>query len=179
MYTGLISNSIIKSMKNEKTSDAAEQRLTHEEEEFCNLYVCGGIQFAGQHCKCYKEVFYADQDKALMSGRQLLSKPYIQAHIKKLVEKEHADMETIAVKLQVAETLKAVMEETATSNYEDKFGVSLSPAPLRAVSVNAAKALMELYPIKHSQEARIKIEGESGVIFNVVIPTPNKDENES
>ncbi len=166
-------------MKNEKKYDDTEQRLTREEEEFCNLYVCGGIQFAGQHGKCYKEVFYADEDKALMSGRQLLGKPYIQAHIKKLVEKTHADMETIAVKLQVAETLKAVMEETATSNYEDKFGVSLSPAPLRAVSVNAAKALMELYPIKHSQESRFKIEGESGVIFNVVIPASNKHENDS
>ncbi len=40
-------------------------------------------------------------------------------------------METMAVKLQVAETLKAVMDETATSDYTDRFGVPLSPAPLQ------------------------------------------------
>jgi hypothetical protein len=79
-------------------------------------------------------------------------------------------METLALKLQLTETLKAIMEETATAKFEDRFGVSLSPAPLRAVSVNAAKALMELYPVKHVHEARLRIEGADGkVIFNVVL----------
>ncbi|NDW09936.1 hypothetical protein D0T56_09770 [Dysgonomonas sp. 520] len=82
-----------------------------------------------------------------------------------------SETETLAVKLQVAETLRVVMEETSTAQFMDKFGVSLSPAPLRAVSVNAAKALMDLYPIKYAQEAKLRIEGsDGGVIFNVIVP---------
>ena len=74
----------------------------------------------------------------------------------------------------------AVMEETATREYTDRFGIPLSPAPLRAVAVNAAKALMELYPIKHASESRLKIEnGQGGVIFNVIVPQPvSRDEND-
>jgi hypothetical protein len=99
------------------------------------------------------------------------------------MEKEKTDAllsetETLALKLQLTETLKAVMEETATAKFEDRFGVSLSPAPLRAVAVNAAKALMELYPVKHVHETRLRIEGAGGnVIFNVVVPE-TKTENE-
>ena len=81
------------------------------------------------------------------------------------------------VKLQVTETLKAIMDETATSDYTDRFGVPLSPAPLRAVSVNAAKALMDIFPIRHKEENRLRIEGSDGnVIFNVIVPqNPVKD----
>lgn len=166
-------------MKNEPLN-TSEQQLTREEKDFCHLYVYGGISYAGQHAKCYKEIFYVEEEQAAIAGRQLLSQSHIQAHIKDLLAISQAEMETLAVKLQVAETLKSVMEETATSNYEDKFGVSLSPAPLRAVSVNAAKALMEIYPIKHSLDSRIKIEGEGGVIFNVIVPQhPPKDEHET
>ncbi len=60
---------------------------------------------------------------------------------------------------------------TATSDYTDRFGVPLSPAPLRAVSVNAAKALMDIFPIRHKEENRLRIEGSDGnVIFNVIVP---------
>lgn len=106
-----------------------------------------------------------------MAARRLLAKPHILARIKELVEELQQETETLATKLQVAETLKAVMEETSTAKYTDKFGIDLSPAPLRAVSVNAAKALMELYPIRHNQEAKLRIEGESGIVFNVIVPT--------
>jgi hypothetical protein len=93
--------------------------------------------------------------------------------------KQTADTENLALKLQLAETLKAVMEETATASYEDRFGVALSPAPLRAVAVNAAKALMELYPVKHIHETRLRIEGAGGsVIFNVVVPETKENGNE-
>ena len=93
------------------------------------------------------------------------------ARVKEMISTEQYEMETAAVKLQVGETLKAVMAEAATQNYLDRFGAPLSPAPLRAVSVNAAKALMELYPIKHAQESRLRIEGSDGnIVFNVIVP---------
>ncbi|WP_240141987.1 hypothetical protein [Parabacteroides merdae] len=102
------------------------------------------------------------------------------AHIKALLSSERFEMETAAVKLQVTETLKAVMDETATSDYTDRFGVPLSPAPLRAVSVNAAKALMEIFPIKHKEENRLRIEGGDGNgIFNVIVPDNSPKDEET
>ena len=152
-------------MKKENKVSASEMLknelgLTKAESLFCDLYINGGREFAGQHCKCYREAF---QDSG--SGVSLKS-------IKKLSEQQQTDTEAIAVKLQVTETLKAVMEETSTAKYKDKWGMDLSPAPLRAVAVNAAKALMDLYPIKHAQEAKLKIEGggDNGIIFNVIVP---------
>ncbi|GAB6013468.1 hypothetical protein [Viscerimonas tarda] len=71
------------------------------------------------------------------------------------------------------------MEETATATFDDRFGTHLSPAPLRAVAVNAAKALMELYPVKHIHETRLRIEGEGGVVFNVIVPGTKTNGNDN
>ena len=156
-----------------------EKQLTEQELQFCELYVNGGLEYAGHPVKCYKEVSREKAAKNPAStANYLIQKPHIYAHIKTLLSSERFEMETMAVKLQVTETLKAVMDETATTDYIDRFGVPLSPAPLRAVSVNAAKALMDIFPIKHKEENRLHIEGADGnVIFNVIVPTnPPKDE---
>ena len=156
-----------------------DKPLTEQELQFCELYVNGGLEYAGRLGKCYKEAFGENAAKNPYSAANyLMHKPHVLAYIKKLLSSERFEMETMAVKLQVAETLKAVMDETASSDYTDRFGVPLSPAPLRAVSVNAAKALMDIFPIKHKEENRLRIEGADGnVIFNVIVPTnPPKDE---
>ena len=149
--------------------------LTEQELQFCELYVNGGLEYAGRLGKCYKEVFGDKASKVpASSANYLIHKPHIYAHIKSLLSSDRFEMETMAIKLQVTETLKAVMDETATSDYTDRFGVPLSPAPLRAVSVNAAKALMDIFPIKHKEENKLRIEGADG---NVIVPTnPPKDE---
>ena len=55
----------------------------------------------------------------------------------------------------------------------------LSPAALRAVSVNAAKALMEIFPIRHKEESRLRIEGNDGnVIFNVIVPQKTTEDDQ-
>lgn len=157
--------------------------LTDEELHFCDLYVNGGLEYAGRPTKCYKVIYGEKASKnPASSASYLLTKSHILAHIKTLISGERFEMETMAVKLQVSETLKAVMDETATSAYEDRFGIPISPAALRAVSVNAAKALMEIYPIKHTQESKLRIEGSDGnVIFNVVVPqaTVSHEEDKS
>ena len=110
-------------------------------------------------------------------ARGLIAQTTNEAEIREMIDSVQFDVETIATRLQVAETLKAVMSETSSAEYTDKFGVPLSPAPLRAVAVNAAKALMELYPIKCSQETKLRIDGgEGGVVFNVIVPqsTPHE-----
>lgn len=169
-----------------KTNNIPENReektLSDEELQFCELYVNGGLEYAGRPKKCYVEVFGEKAAKNPHSAANyLIHKPHVLEHIKALLSSERFEMETMAVKLQVTETLKAVMDETATTDYTDRFGVPLSPAPLRAVSVNAAKALMEIFPIKHREENRLRIEGSDGnVIFNVIVPanTPKDEETE-
>lgn len=166
-----------------KTNNIPENReektLSDEELQFCELYVNGGLEYAGRLKRCYVEAFGEKAAKNPHSAANyLIHKPHVLEHIKALLSSERFEMETMAVKLQVTETLKAVMDETATTDYTDRFGVPLSPAPLRAVSVNAAKALMEIFPIKHREENRLRIEGSDGnVIFNVIVPAnTSKDE---
>lgn len=151
----------------------AERPLTVQEEEFCELYVRGGAGYAGKQTKCFREIFGEGVANANVASYRLIRDPRIHARIKELTSSTLYEAETIAVKLQVAETLKSVMEETSTREYTDRFGIPVSPAPLRAVAVNAAKALMDLYPVKHASESRLKIEnGQGGVIFNVIVPQP-------
>lgn len=145
--------------------------LTDAEKEFCELFVDGDKDFAGQAAACYVEVFGENRKNITLAARRLMDKAHIASYIKELLENRKAETETIAVKLQVAETLKAVMSETAKGEYIDKFGTTLSPAPLRAVSVNAAKALMEIFPIKHSaNEENRKKDNNGNIIFNVIVP---------
>lgn len=154
-------------------------QLNEQELHFCELYVHGGPDFAGKGGACHKEVFGNKLKRHSTAATHLLTKPHIKAHLKEMMSTEQFETETIAVKLQVAETLKAVMEETSKGQYIDRFGVEVSPAPLRAVAVNAAKALMEIYPIKHVHETRLRVEGADGnVIFNVIVPQTTKPENE-
>lgn len=166
---------------NKKQAVDNEPKLTDAEIEFCTMFVYGDSEFAGQHVKCYAEVFGEDRKNTAVASRRLMGNPLVQSKINELMNQLQTETENMAVKLQVAETLKAVMEETSTAQFIDKFGISLSPAPLRAVSVNAAKALMELYPIKHVSESKLRIEGNNGgIIFNVVVPeikTNEEDKN--
>ena len=164
------------------TQDRPEEKpLTEQELQFCNLYVNGGLEYAGRPKKCFVEVFGEDTVKnPYASANYLMNKPHVLAHIKALLSSERFEMKVHVLGVEKAarvyknpkyETLKAVMDETATSDYTDRFGVPLSPAPLRAVSVNAAKALMDIFPIRHKEENRLRIEGSDGnVIFNVIVP---------
>lgn len=156
--------------------------LTAQEEELCQLFVNGGVKFAGKHTPCYREVFKEESSKVYAAARKVFIRPQVMARIKELVQEVNDETETMAVKLQIVETLKAVMEETSDSSYTDKFGIKLSPAPLRSVSVNAARALMDIYPVKHSGDSKAKSEVNGGVTFNVIVPAPiqiKKEDDES
>jgi phage terminase small subunit len=160
--------------------DTKQAALTPEQERFCQLYVCGGRGFAGQILNCFREAFGPGWQDALYEARRLVRMPHIMARIKELVEPMYTETEVAAIKMQITETLRAVMEEASNGSFCDKFGNPLSPAPLRAVSVNAAKALMELYPVKHEHETKLRIEGaDGGVVFNVIVPQKPGDNADS
>lgn len=164
--------------KNRNTEN--DEALTAQQDQFCQLYVCGGLKFAGQLVKCYKEVFGEDYKDANLQARRFVRQPAVMARIKELAADMASETESIAVKMQISETLRSIMEEASNNNYVDRFGNKLSPAPLRAVAVNAAKALMELYPVKHSHETKLRIEGtNNGVVFNVIVPGNQTQDGES
>lgn len=170
-------------------SNKIENVLTPEEEEFCWLYVNGGGEYTGNRKKCYEEAFgfhhFPDSKKLQIDSSKLFKKPHVYTRIKQLIEERTSDDEAIAIKLQITDTMRSVMEETSTAQYKDKWGVKLSPAPLRAVAVNAARLLADIYPIKHAAEQKIKVSAEDsgGIVFNVIVPesiTKNKtDQNET
>jgi hypothetical protein len=167
-----------KKIEKSEPQGVEQKSLTSEQEQFCQLYVCGGVKFAGQLSKCFKEVFGEDYRDVSLDARRLVREPLVMARIRELSAAMTSEVESIAVKMQITETLRSIMEETASDNFTDRFGSRLSPAPLRAVAVNAAKALMELYPIKHVHETKLKIEGsEGGVVFNVIVPANKNDDD--
>ena len=90
------------------TQDRPEEKpLTEQELQFCNLYVNGGLEYAGRPKKCFVEVFGEDTVKnPYASANYLMNKPHVLAHIKALLSSERFEMETMAVKLQVTETLR-------------------------------------------------------------------------
>lgn len=177
---GVITKSMSKKNQDTESQGLESEALTSQQEQFCQLYVCGGLKYAGQLVKCFKEVFGEDYRDVNLQARQLVRQPAIMARIKELAADMASETESIAVKMQITETLRSIMEETANNNYVDRFGNKLSPAPLRAVAVNAAKALMELYPVKHANETKLRIEGSNnGVVFNVIVPSNQPHEEET
>ena len=69
---------------NEDTQQNME--LTAQEEAFCDLYVHGGMEFAGQILKCYRKIFGGTasmRDSA--QARSLLLQPRMMARVKEMI----------------------------------------------------------------------------------------------
>jgi len=148
--------------------------LTENELAFCELFVNGCAPYCGNGAKCYEEVFQAKSNTLKGKAKSLLSKAHIKNHIKKLEDEILEDAKYL--KNRISENLLKIMEETADASFTDRRGTKLSPAPLRSVSVQAAKALMEIHPIKEAQVSKLNIEGAEGggITFNVIVPTPER-----
>lgn len=73
-----------------------------------------------------------------------------------------------------------IVEECSTTEYRDKKGRAISPAPLRSVAVQATKALMDLHGVKENQVTKVSVEGagDGGITFNVIMPQSSNQEPE-
>ncbi len=154
-------------------------KLTPQEEYFCELYAHGDAPYTGNASKCYREAFGIPDDKKTvhLKAMQTMRRKDIQARIDELQGLNDTDQKDM--KQFLASNLKHIVEECTTATFRDRRGTQLSPAPLRSVAVNAAKALMELYPVKEAQEHKLSIDGagEGGITFNVIMPE-KKAENQ-
>ena len=157
-----------------------ENCLTEKEIDFCDLYVNGGFGVAGDYIACYKEAFGIEDKRA---ARRLMARPEVKDKIKENIEdfKNNEENQAIDMKIQITDTLQKAMKETSTDVYATPKGHKLSPAPLRAVAVNSAKALADLHLKKPAQSHDVNLgsSGDSGIIFNVVAPQAlSKEEND-
>ena len=83
----------MKKKDNDKTNEVlpavpvplADKPLTEEEDKFCELYVSGGPLYAGNHRKCYEEVFGKGKNVPIAS-RLLLGRPHISARIREMID---------------------------------------------------------------------------------------------
>lgn len=107
----------------------------------------------------------------MIESNKLLASPVVTSRIKDIMA-DKLENDSYA-KMRVLETLFAIMDETREAKYKDKWGISLSPAPLRAVSVNAAKAIADICGFKAGNETGVTINGENNVTFNVIVPSKN------
>ena len=74
---------------NNTTEDKELKQLSEEELQFCELYVNGGLEFAGRPKKCYVEVFGEKHTKnPNAAANYLMNKPHVLAHIKSLLSSE-------------------------------------------------------------------------------------------
>ena len=142
-------------------------QLTEQEKYFCNLYVHGDAPYCGNASECYKEAL-GKTKKTKLEAMMLLGKPHIQGYIEEL--NGYNFEENMFLKKRLTANLLKIMDETSKAEYVDRRGTKLSPAPLRSVAVQAAKALMELHPIKEANKLSIESEGDGGIVFNVIVP---------
>lgn len=147
-----------------------EEILTKQEITFCELFVNGTAGYAGNARKCYQQVFGDTSNLAKHHAKALLKRPDIQDYVRLL--EEEATEEAKDIKRYLTENLKSIIDEMSTGTYEDRFGTNLSPAPMRSVAVQAAKALMDMYPVKEAQKVDLKASEAGGITFNVVVPDP-------
>lgn len=154
--------------------------ITEQEARFCLLYVNAPAPLTGDVRRCYKAVFGCDIDdtEAQYQGYTLMNKECVKNRIDELVALNACD--TMSLKAKITSTLTKIMDECAEKTYKDRFGKEIQPAALRAVSVNAAKTLNDMYGIKEdiAHTVNLKGEGGEGIVFNINVPQPNKEEDE-
>ena len=66
-------------------------KLTDAEKEFCELFVNGDKEFAGQATACYREVFGENKKNLSLAARRLLAKSHIASCISELLEERKID----------------------------------------------------------------------------------------
>ena len=127
---------------------------------------------------CFVEVFGEDTVKnPYASANYLMNKPHVLAHIKALLSSERFEMETMAVKLQVTETLKAIMDG------DGHFGLY---RPFRCAALSGT-AQGRVGQCRQGADGYLPHQAQGGeppayrgsdgnVIFNVIVPqNPVKD----
>lgn len=155
-------------------------KLSEKEQKFCLVYTAGPVPYVGNEVRCYQLVFNDSVDEPAsemeievsLKARELMGRDDIKGYIDSLRALNVVNATTLRPRL--TQTLLKIADECAAANFEDKFGTPLSPAALRAVSVNAIKTLTDMYGIKEDIAHKVMLEGADGdgITFNLIAPQP-------
>ncbi len=166
-------------------------KLTDLEEKFCLVYACGPSPYNGNARMTYDLVFKGEtgllfdpeaveekarkQVETSIAVRNLMSRDAIKDRIDQIQSENLVNATTLRPRL--TETLLKIADECSTLIVEDRFGVTMSPAALRSVAVNAISKLTDMYGIKEDIAHKVTLEGADGdgITFNLIVPESNKE----
>lgn len=167
---------------NIKDSSQMENKtnLSEKEIKFCLIYTSGPAPYAGNEARCYQLVFNEstrelsgmEEIEISLKAREFMNREDVKEYIDGLNALNVINASTLRPRL--TQTLLKIADECAEATFEDKFGTKLSPAALRAVSVNAIKTLTDMYGIKEDIAHKVMLEGSDGdgITFNLIAPQP-------
>lgn len=161
-------------------------KLTEKEEKFCLIYAQGPAPYNGNKVRCWQLVFNnstrtptgKEEVDISLQAQELLERGDIKAYIEKINAANIINASTLRPRL--TQSLLKIADECSTLRLQDRWGVEVSPAALRAVAVNAISKLTDMYGIKEDIAHKISLEGTDGegITFNLIAPQPTKSEDE-
>jgi NADPH-dependent 7-cyano-7-deazaguanine reductase QueF-like protein len=160
--------------------------LTEKEQKFCLIYSNGPAPYNGNDVRCYQLVFNEstslprgkEEVEISLKAKELLQREDVKKYLESLDALNIVNAETL--RPRITQTLLKIMDECSTLRLKDRWDVEVSPAALRAVAVNAASKLTDMYGIKEDIAHKIQIEGADGdgITFNLIAPQPTKKDDE-
>ncbi len=161
-------------------------KLTEKEEKFCLIYAQGPAPYNGNKVRCWQLVFNnstrtptgKEEVDISLQAQELLERDDIKAYIEKINAANIVNASTLRPRL--TQSLLKIADECSTLHLQDRWGVEVSPAALRAVAVNAISKLTDMYGIKEDIAHKISLEGTDGegITFNLIAPQPTKSEED-
>lgn len=161
-------------------------KLSDKEQKFCLIYTNGPAPYNGNEVRCWQLVFNGsttlprgeEEVEIALDASKFMQRDDVKEYIDSINALSIVNASTL--RPRITQTLLQIMDECSTAQYEDRWGVKIQPAAMRAVAVNAASKLTDMYGIKEDIAHKIQIEGSDGdgITFNLIAPQPTKKDDE-
>lgn len=161
-------------------------KLSEKEQKFCLIYTNGPAPYNGNEVRCWQLVFNGsttlprgeEEVEIALDASKFMQRDDVKEYIDSINALSIVNASTL--RPRITQTLLKIMDECSTAQYEDRWGVKIQPAAMRAVAVNAASKLTDMYGIKEDIAHKIQIEGSNGdgITFNLIAPQPTKKDDE-
>ena len=161
-------------------------KLSDKEQKFCLIYTNGPAPYNGNEVRCWQLVFNGsttlprgeEEVEIALDASKFMQRDDVKEYIDSINALSIVNASTL--RPRITQTLLKIMDECSTAQYEDRWGMKIQPAAMRAVAVNAASKLTDMYGIKEDIAHKIQIEGSNGdgITFNLIAPQPTKKDDE-
>lgn len=161
-------------------------KLSDKEQKFCLIYTNGPAPYNGNEVRCWQLVFNGsttlprgeEEVEIALDASKFMQRDDVKEYIDSINALSIVNASTL--RPRITQTLLKIMDECSTAQYEDRWGIKIQPAAMRAVAVNAASKLTDMYGIKEDIAHKIQIEGSDGdgITFNLIAPQPTKKDDE-